>query len=253
MADVPSTRNLLETPSVAQSLDGYIASEGEPAFPRRRNLDWRYVLKQVARASLSPRAGEVRVLQRIRRQRIAAIDLAAVEAGREPALALLRGAVGEGVGHDIALRLLSAAGRRRWRRRSAAPDRHRRDRGSCASAGRGSPRRRRGNRPAARRAPGAGWLRPCSTAACCACLHPRQDAELVLHVMADLVGDHIGFRELAGIAARAGAELVLQIVEERRVEIDALIARAIERPHRRLREAATALARRRENSRSFGG
>ena len=32
-------------------------------------------------------------------------------------------------------------------------------------------------------------------------LHPRQDAEQVLHVMADLVGDHIGLRELAGLAA----------------------------------------------------
>ena len=34
-------------------------------------------------------------------------------------------------------------------------------------------------------------------------LHLGQDAEQVLHVMADLVRDHIGLRELAGLAAAA--------------------------------------------------
>src|SRR5580700_1080859 len=60
---------------------------------------------QAARASLSP-CGRGQTLQRGRRQRIAAIHLAAIEAVGEPALALFRGAVGEGVGHHIALRLL---------------------------------------------------------------------------------------------------------------------------------------------------
>ena len=56
--------------------------------------------------------------------------------------------------------------------------------------------------------------------------------------MADLVGDHIGLREPARRAVRAGAELALHIVEERGVEIDALIARAVERPHRRFGKGA---------------
>ncbi len=45
--------------------------------------------------------------------------------------------------------------------------------------------------------------------------------------MAVFVGDHIGLRELAG-----RAEAVGQLVEERQVEIDALVAGAIERPRR---------------------
>ncbi len=58
--------------------------------------------------------------------------------------------------------------------------------------------------------------------------------------MADLVRDHIGLGEFARLAA-AAAEARLHIVEERGVEIDALVGRAIKRTHRRLREAAAAL------------
>src|SRR5580700_2310902 len=86
--DVPSTRNLLETPSVAQSLDGYLRLKGSLRFP---GIDFRSARRPA--------------LQRTRRQRIAARNLAAIEAGLEPALALFRGAVGEGVGHDVALHL----------------------------------------------------------------------------------------------------------------------------------------------------
>src|ERR1700731_2929810 len=103
-ADVPSTRNLLETPSVAQRLDGYLRLKGSLRFPAV-NLDWRCVLGQASRVSLSP-CGRDQTLQRTRRDRIAGRDLAAVEAVGEPALALLRRAVGEGVGHDVALHLL---------------------------------------------------------------------------------------------------------------------------------------------------
>ena len=71
--------------------------------------------------------------------------------------------------------------------------------------------------------------------------------------MTDLVGDHVGLRELAGLAAGTAAELSLQIVEERGVEIDALIVRAIERAHGRPREGRNAPARRRVNKRSRGG
>src|SRR5580692_6342268 len=77
-ADVPSTRNLLETPSVAQSLDGYLRLKGSLRFP---GIDFRSARR--------------RALQRTRRQRIAARNLAAIEAVGEPALALLGGAVGE--------------------------------------------------------------------------------------------------------------------------------------------------------------
>ena len=51
--------------------------------------------------------------------------------------------------------------------------------------------------------------------------------------MADLVGDHIGLRELAG-----RAEAACQLVEEAEIEIDALIGRAIEGTHRCLADAA---------------
>ena len=46
----------------------------------------------------------------------------------------------------------------------------------------------------------------------------RQDADQVLDMMADLVGDHIGLREVAG-----GAELPVELLEEGGVEIDLAI------------------------------
>src|SRR3546814_2822818 len=62
-------------------------------------------------------------------------------------------------------------------------------------------------------------------------------AEQILDVMAEFVRDHVILREIA-----LGAEAVLKLVEKARVEIDALIAGAVERPHRRLRRAAARLA-----------
>src|SRR3546814_12865263 len=53
----------------------------------------------------------------------------------------------------------------------------------------------------------------------------------------EFVRDHVILREIA-----LGAEAVLKLVEKARVEIDALIAGAVERPHRRLRRAAARLA-----------
>src|SRR5262245_44502825 len=58
--------------------------------------------------------------------------------------------------------------------------------------------------------------------------------------MTDLVGDHISFGEFAGFAG-AATEALLNITEERGIEINASIVRAVERSHRRLREAATTL------------
>src|SRR5499426_1449434 len=53
--------------------------------------------------------------------------------------------------------------------------------------------------------------------------------------MTDLVGDDVGLRELAPLAAgRAAAEARLDLAEERRVEVDLLIVGTIERTHRGL-------------------
>ena len=91
------------------------------------------------------------------------------------------------------------------------------------AARRDAPRRRRSSRPATRPAPGCGWPRALSPPAALRLLRLRQDAEQVLHVMADLVRDHIGLRELAGLAG-AAAEAPLRSLEERGVEIDSLSA-----------------------------
>ena len=56
-------------------------------------------------------------------------------------------------------------------------------------------------------------------------LHARLDAQQLLHVMAKLVGDHVGLREIAGTAAD-----LLQIIPEGKVDVDLLVFRAIERP-----------------------
>jgi hypothetical protein len=67
-------------------------------------------------------------------------------------------------------------------------------------------------------------------------LHPGQNAELILHVVTDLMRNHIGLRELAGLATDiTTAEASLQVLEEARVEIDLLVVRTIERPHGGLR------------------
>ena len=60
-----------------------------------------------------------------------------------------------------------------------------------------------------------------------------EHAGQLLHVMADLVRDHVGAGEVAG-----GVQFVLQLLEERQVQIHLLVARAIERAHRRAGTAA---------------
>src|SRR5262245_58263864 len=63
-------------------------------------------------------------------------------------------------------------------------------------------------------------------------LHLWQDSEQVLHMVADLVSNHVGLRELAALASDvAAAETLLDILKERGVEIDLLIVRAIEWTH----------------------
>ena len=67
-------------------------------------------------------------------------------------------------------------------------------------------------------------------------LHLVGDAEQGLHVMADLVRDHVGLGEVARCL-----EAVLQLPVEVEVDVDLVIERAIERPHRRLAGAARRL------------
>src|SRR3974390_3831937 len=57
--------------------------------------------------------------------------------------------------------------------------------------------------------------------------------------MSNLMRNHVGLRKLAG-AALAAVETRLDLAKERSVQIDAPVGRKIERPHRRLRETATA-------------
>src|SRR5579872_6057387 len=64
-------------------------------------------------------------------------------------------------------------------------------------------------------------------------VHFRDDAEQVLHVMAGLVRDDVGLRELAGLAL-AAAEPGLDLAEEAGVEKNLLLRWAVERAHRRL-------------------
>src|SRR5215831_4163520 len=59
------------------------------------------------------------------------------------------------------------------------------------------------------------------------------DAEQVLHVMADLVGDDVGLGEIA-----RGADLVAQVAVERQIDVELVIARTVEGAHCRLGEAA---------------
>ena len=58
---------------------------------------------------------------------------------------------------------------------------------------------------------------PASRLTRCFCLSPWEDAQQVLHVMADLVRDHIGIGEVAA-AAHAG----LHVLKEQRVEVHLL-------------------------------
>src|SRR5260370_518213 len=71
-------------------------------------------------------------------------------------------------------------------------------------------------------------------------LHLRQNAELVLNVVTDLMRDHIGLRELAGFAANiATAEAPLTVLEEPRDPIDLPFNPATKRTHYDLHKTPT--------------
>src|ERR1043165_1809175 len=180
---------------------------------------------------------------RARRKGVAGLHGAGLQAGLEPALALLRGAVGEGVRDGVALRLLLqpiVADRRRGLHRRL--DVARLDQVPLLvgfggpDAGEAVGLQLDAHLQAVRFGLARGSL---------LLLHLRQDAELVLHVMPDLVRDHVSLRELARARADiAAAEAPLEVAEERRIEIDLLVGRAIERTHGRLCHAALIGARR---------
>src|SRR5512139_3221959 len=172
-------------------------------------------------------------LQRLRGERVALGEAAAGVAALEPALALRTAAVGEAVGHDLAL---------------AAPLQR------VVADLRGGVHRLfqvallepvlaalRVVRPHAGETVGLQLdangdgvhLRLADTPAHAFDL--GRDAEQVLHVVAHLVRDDVGLREVA-----RRTELAVQRVEEAEVDVDLLVARAIERAHRRLAHAAGA-------------
>src|SRR5439155_7839858 len=68
--------------------------------------------------------------------------------------------------------------------------------------------------------------------------HAIRDPELLLDVMADLVGDHVRLREITG-----GTEPLAQRAEEVEVEIDLLVWRTVERPGGGSGDAASGLHR----------
>src|SRR5829696_2574973 len=172
-------------------------------------------------------------LKLLRAERVALPGIAALQPDPEPAHALGTRAMGEAVRHDPALRLaLQAvvADRRGGGQRllDVAVVDHLAATGGVGAVG-----------PDAGKAVGL-QLDPhrqgIGVALAHALLHLLglgADAQKVLDVMADLMGDHVGLRELAGHAKAA-----LQVVEEGEVEIDPLVGRAIERSHRRLADAA---------------
>ena len=67
-------------------------------------------------------------------------------------------------------------------------------------------------------------------------LHARQDAQQILHVVTNFMGDHIGLRKLAALTPYvATPEPQLKIPKKCGVEIDLSIIRTIEGSHRGLR------------------
>src|SRR4051794_27705370 len=174
---------------------------------------------------------------------VASLHIAALQPVLKPALALLGGAVRERVRDRIALRLLlQAVIADRGRRAHRGFDIARLDRLPSLVGLRG---------PDAGEAVGLQldfhleMIGVRLAHALLLLLHLGKDAELVLHVMADLVRHHIGLCELAGARARvAAAEAALEIAEEGRIEINLLVGRAVERAHRGLRHAALIGARR---------
>ena len=135
--------------------------------------------------------------------------------------------MGEGIEHDIALRLLLQAVVADGRSGLQGLIDVAGSRGSCLILGTVRPHPRHSSPLAVATrtwsALASLWLEEVLLR-----LHGVQHAKFVLHVMADFVRDDVGFRKFAGVVVRAGVELVLHILEERRCwRIDVLIARTM--------------------------
>src|SRR5262249_21460533 len=173
----------------------------------------------------------------LRRERVAGADRAFLQPGLEPPLTLLRRSVREGIRHHVAAGLLL----------------------QTVVADRGCRAQRRIDVARLQQLPALlGLVRPDAgetiglqldahldaiglrlVDALLELMRLRQDTELVLHMMADLVRDDVGLHELAGAAAGIAAmEARLDLAEERGIEIDLLVVRAIERTHGALGIAA---------------
>src|SRR6185312_13652149 len=157
---------------------------------------------------------------------ITAFHGAGLEAGAEPARALRRRAVGEGIGHDIALRALLqnvVADRRRGLQRRLDIAGLEKFPFLFRAVG-PNPGEAIGLKLDANLHLVGPWL------ACLALqlMRLRQNAEQVLHMMADLVRDHVSLRELAGLAAGSAAvKLRFDLAEKAGVEINPPILGAI--------------------------
>ena len=165
-------------------------------------------------------------------ERIARPHVPLAEPRAEPAHALRRGAVGEGVRHHAALGVLLQAvvadrASRRCSASSTSPGSRR-----CFALRRGAPRRRRSSRPAARAAPRARSPPPRLAALCCArCTWPRCRA-------GSARGGRPRARSRRPARSRRARRTAARAREEGEVEVDLAVGRAVERPDRRRARAA---------------
>src|SRR5215470_492253 len=176
-----------------------------------------------------PRWSELRCLERV-----ALAGIARIDPSLEPAHALRGAAVGERLRHDAPLRLaLEAVVADRRGGVQALLD---------VTALENLPGALRVVRPDARQAVGLklhAHLQRIALGLAATALRlvdALGDAEQVLDVMADLVGDDVGLGEVAG-----SAELVAQVTVERQIDVDLVVAGTVEGADRRLGEAARRL------------
>src|SRR6516164_3040525 len=168
-------------------------------------------------------------------KRVATCNLPRFQSGNEPAGALLRSTVREGIGHhlslDLPLQPIIANGRRRLHCRFYV-------------AGfdelplfLGVVRPHAGKAVRLQLDPYLQLISVDLVHAALRVLHPGQHAEQILNVVTDLVRNHVGLRKLTAFAV-AAVEAPFEVLKECRVEIDLLIVWAVEWPHCGLGQSA---------------
>src|SRR5215468_131628 len=182
---------------------------------------------------LAPAAQQTLQIPGIARcKRVARVEPAGLEPGAEPAHPLRRGAMREGLGVDLASRLLL---------QPVVADRGRRGERLLDIAGLQQVLAPGVVAPHAGEAVGLqlGAHRDVvALPAAAELLRPLLDAQQLLEVVADLVGEHIGLREVAG-----SAEPLPELAIERQVDVGVLVGRAVERADRARRSAAPGVDR----------